>query len=371
MGLLCLVLCGCITEYNPKGIDEEEDILVVEGIITDDESYITLSRSLNLTVGEASTQYVYNARVYVECDDGGSILSESPSCGSNGYFDYNSNRYVINTGKLNPEHKYRLKIEIDEDVYCSDYSYPIQTPEIDSIFWAKRGKGQPVMIYVATHEPRGKVLYYRWSYKEDWEYFANYYLENYPYYCWDKANNRDLLLGNTEKTIFGKLTDKITEIAPSNIKLSYLYRIDVTQNVISKRAFDYFANIKKNAQQTGSIFAPIPSELRGNITCTTDPERPVIGYVDISTTTKKCRYISFTEGAYESPGFNRDCELVPRDSLMKWYDHIPNEYVLTNPREVELSPMAIPYYIKVKCVDCTYYGGVAQKPDDWPPDNHH
>ena len=363
VGFLCLILCGCITEYTPKGIDVISDILVVDGIITDDESYITLSRSVNLTNGDdawMSTQYVYDAKVCVECDDGSQFFA---------YFNWSDNRYVIYNGKLDTERQYRLKIEVDQDEYCSDLSYPIQTPEIDSVFWTKRGKGQPVMIYVATHEPRGKVLYYRWSYKEDWEYHADYYLENYPYYCWDKANNRELLLGSAEKTVFGKLTDKVTEISPSSRKISYLYRIDITQNVISKRAYDYFANIKKNSQQIGSIFAPIPSELRGNITCTTDPARPVIGYMDISTTTKKRRFISSTEGAYESPGFNWDCVLVTRDSLLSWYNFIPSHYVLTNPREVELSPTAIPYYIKEMCVECTYYGGTIYKPDDWP--NHY
>ena len=62
--------CGCIDEYKAKGIKEATDILVVEGVITDYESIITLSRSANISEEHTSLNYVDNAQVYVECDDG-------------------------------------------------------------------------------------------------------------------------------------------------------------------------------------------------------------------------------------------------------------------------------------------------------------
>ena len=357
IGLFCLILCGCIIEYTPTGIDEVVDILVVDGVVTDDESYITLSRSVSLTGEEdySYSYYVNNAKVYVECDDNTQLA---------GFRVNDFGRYAINTGKLNPERQYRLKIVIDMIEYGSDYSYPIQTPEIDSIFWKKRGLGQPVMLYVATHDQEGKILYFRWSYKEDWEYHAEVYSNNYPFYCWRSDNNKELWLGSTEKTVFGRLNDMVMEISPWNRKLSVLYRINITQNVISKRAYDYFANIKKNAQQTGSIFSPIPSELRGNISCITDPGRPVIGYVDVSSTDKKQRLIPYNEGAYEDR-FNWDCQTFTAEELKERYgDDIPDEYVIVNPM---ISP---PTFAKLQCMDCTYYGGSPnQKPEDWP-NNH-
>ena len=348
---ICLILCGCITEYEATGIDELGDILVVEGIITDDETTITLSKSMTLTgVEDYSYSYwINNAKVSVE-DDVGMQWHAS--------FIYNG-QYTIMMGQLNPDRKYSLKIEIDGYHYESDPSHPIQTPEIDSVFWMKRDKGQPVTVHVTTHSPDNKVLYYRWSYQEDWETQAEYWVEDYPFYCWNKAINRNLLLGSAEKTVFGKITDILTEMPPSSRKLSELYRIDVKQNAISKRAYDYFANIKKNSQQTGSIFAPVPSELRGNITCTTDPSRPVIGYIDISATTKKRRYIPRSEGAYESTGINWECQILTGAELIELEGEISPEWVLfdrwANP----------PTYIKERCVDCTYYD-TTEKPDDWP-----
>ena len=135
-----------------------------------------------------------------------------------------------------------------------------------------------------------------------------------------------------------------------------MYRIIVKQNSISKRSYDYYANIKNNSEQSGSMFAPVPSELRGNIACITDPERAVIGYMEVSTTTKKQRIISRADMLFENP---LRCMIVDRAYLMETYGGIPESYVLYGDAT----------YIERNCVDCTRLGGLLQKPDDWPPDN--
>lgn len=38
------------------------------------------------------------------------------------------------------------------------------------------------------------------------------------------------------------------------------------------------------------MFAPIPSEMKGNIRCVTDPEVPVIGFVEVATVTRLKRF---------------------------------------------------------------------------------
>ena len=365
VGLLSLILCGCITEYEAK-VDEVADILVVEGIITDDETVITLSRSTNLNDEDGrhwtSTNYVTNAVVHVECEDGTQFRADL-------FCDYDSYgrmhcQYNIKTGTLNLERKYHLKIEIEGYEYSSDYSYPIKTPEIDSIFWRKRNHGQPVMIYVSTQDPN--VLYYRWSFKEDWEYHSNVYLDGYPYQCWDTSSSYGMVIGSAEQTVIGKMTDVLVEIDPSSRKLSQLYRINIKQNAISKRSYDYFANIKKNSEQSGSIFAPIPSELRGNIICTTDPDRPVIGYVDVSLTTRNLRYIPYRERAYEPPRWTPDCEIYTKEEICDVFGKFCKGPVELGEWVIYDSRAEPPTYVQIQCVDCTFGEGATQKPDDWP-----
>ena len=377
--LLCFILFGCIEEYEPTGIEEIADILVVEGIITDDESYITLSKSMFLSQtdwGNASSYFITNARVYVECrEDETSFIAEPPDWD----WRYWPPRYLIKTGKLDFDKQYRLKIEIDEYdyesedcywdwsgwmncpsttyEYYSDYSFPIRTPEIDSIFWTKRGRGQPVMVYVATQSRDNQAIYYRWSFKEDWEINSFRSLEGYNYNCWFNSRNFELLVGSSEKSLSGKLMQTIIEIPPTNSRLSVLYRIDVMQNAISKRAYDYFTNIKKNTEQTSGLFVPIPSELRGNITCYTDPNKPVIGYIDVSSTTQKRHFISRYDNLYE-PSLVI-CNLILRDSMLIWYGLPPWPNHVLYDREERL-------YSPIECVECTLLGGHTIIPDNWP-----
>ena len=384
--LNCITFSSCITKYETKGINEIADILVVQGIITDEESSISLTRSVLLT-GDYTPASIDNATVYVECDDGTRTLSAiyEPT----DVYPY-IGRYVINTGQLNPDRKYCLKVEVDNHVYASEFTHPIKTPEIDSVFWTKRAQGQPVRISVSTQSQNNDVLYYQWSFREDWEHHSSYQLLQCPacdlfwklgsppycylcdvllepspfsYYCWRYVNSRDILLGSSAKTIFGQVTENIFEIDPSERRLSVLYRITVNQNAISKRAHDYFANIKKNAENMGSIFAPVPSELRGNIICTTDPGRQVIGYIDISTTTQKSLFI------HSGDVFEPTMKLNPDSELYETWNWCFPIQPYTSPELIvhfmyineEGKPRSVS--VNIDCVDCD---GLTQKPDGWP-----
>jgi hypothetical protein len=386
----CFILHGCITEYNAKGINELRDILVVDGLISEGESYVTLSRSEYLTDTRSYFSYIYDANVFVECDDGTQMIAEKPVVGSNPGYN-NIPRYIIQTGKLHHDRKYRLRIELEEyDMqsedcfiqngivtqcptksfeYCSNYSYPIVTPEIDSVFWTKNGEGELVKIHVATHDPDQRVIDYRRTFKEQWEIHSDYMEADpsfpFPYYCWNHFNNTDILLSSGENTIFGTVTDIITELEQNNRKLEVLYKIDVKQNAITKRAFDYFTNIRKNTQQSNNIFASVPSELRGNIVCTNEPDRPVIGYVDVSITTQKQLIIRRIDGVYEFARRGWNCELVAESELLEEYEGIIPDIYKPYLFRREGPDTFVLYYILTYCVDCTHFG-YTQKPDDWP-----
>jgi hypothetical protein len=231
----------------------------------------------------------------------------------------------------------------------------------------KNGHGEPVTIHISTQSAKdyedNMVLYNLWSFVEEWEIRPFRLFWGYPSVCWKEYKSRDLLLGSGVNTVSGSTIDNILEINPSDRKLSEIYRITVKQNAISKQAYDYLTNIKKNAKQTGSIFSPIPLEIAGNITCTTDPGIPVIGYVDVSTTTKKQLYISHIDHLYEPPQLGWDCQLLTRQELYELFNvEVPErapEFMVFQPA-IGTSPEL---WVKKYCVECD---GTAQKPNDWP-----
>jgi len=407
VGLFFLLLCGCINEYEAKLLNDVAEIIVVEGNITDGETVIQLRRSIKLTSHNPNyNPIVDDARVYVECDDGTKMATSPDSDFENGY-------YTIITGNLNPQKQYRLVIEVEEVdgnskdcrwvdsktwvcpkktfIYHSDYAHPILTPEINEVRWTKAGPGQLVKIQVSTSDPSNRALYYRWSYVEEWEFVTeipsgvydtirySFIDKNaapflYPYRCW-AHESKAILFDGGEKTSFGQLSDVIIEMTPMDPKLEWMYRLTVKQNVVSKRAFDYFERIKKNVQ-TGGLFSPMPSELRGNIACFTEPGRPVIGYVEVSLTTQKQLIIRPTDGVFEERPPSSFCtgevytmrqleilntppppaEPAPKES---WIDSWRPYFwgFDRNGREI--------FYIYSPCVDCTTRG-TAVKPPDWP-----
>ena len=385
----CSLLLGCITEYHPKGLDEIANVLVVEGVITDDETLVILSRSINLTEVVVTDSYIRNARVYVESDDGASFDAENNNDGT----------YTVFNGKLDTERMYRLKIILGSHVYYSEYSQPILTPEITDVFWTKRGRGQPVLINVSTQSVDNQILYYRWSYREDWEYTADFFwhvpercqnpvcaaelpadkdncpqcgatiVKSYPFYCWGRSTNRGFIISSAERTTFGRVIEQIAEIVPADARLAMLYRITVKQNAISKQAYEYFTSVRKYSQDMGSIFSPVISELNGNIICITDRDRPAIGYVEVSTTAQRSLYISQSDDLYEAPDIFKLCTPLTEIEIcarlrLSMHCHlwkITDDYIL-----YDYDPHSHqPRYIDVYCVDCTLYGGVTEKPDDW------
>ncbi len=360
-----LLMYGCILDYNATGIDEAEGMLVVEGLITNDTTAIVLSKSIGLTEKLSYSVYIDNATLYVDCSDGN-------------YFQVTkyvgNGKYLIPTGNLNPDLAYRLKITHEGNEYQSEYLSPFTTPAIDSISWKKEAGRHPVYICLSTHDPQNQYNYYLWSYEEVWETHPElvaYHYEvgnevfeydvhsssgNNIYYCWKYDHSKILLLGSTEKQHQSIIEEReIKVVEPSNDRFQSLYYIKVKQNAIRQEAFAYFSNLQKNIEQTGSIFSPIPSETKGNIICVTQPNIPVIGYIDVSTTTEKDRYIPNI--VYE-PTTNQDC------SEETWSMVKKTDYILFQLQ------YGVRIYAPQKCVDCKYNGGSKKRPVFWPNNNY-
>lgn len=354
---------SCISEYNPTQLSASPEILVVDGIITNGETVIRLSKSIALNQKFDANNQVVNAKVFIETDNG-EIYSKAIMS--------DVGKYVFSNVELSTNKSYRLKIEIGNDTFVSEFLSPLTTPEIDSVTWKKTQIGEPVKIYVHTKDSSDILRFYRWTFEEIWEFTAALYANgtiindsvvlydkvngpfNENYYCWLKNNSTNLIVESSanlsENIIRYK---KIHEITPSSNRLSILYYLKVNQYHIRQSAYDYFANQQKNIESMGSIYGPIPSEMKGNIQCL-NRDLPVIGYMDVSINTNKFIYISGSEKLYEPK--ERDCEI----STEMFYGYLPYYY--------EQPPVGF-NYAPAECIDCVKAGGSKNKPSFWP-NNH-
>ena len=127
LATLTLLITSCIEEYKMPtyAANDFEPELVIQGyILSDDESLVYLSMT-EPVYNESESIPITNAKVNI--------------IGQNGYesktAEYHEERdcYIIDTEQLSQETLYALRVELDGEVYQSDFLSVIDSPEIDEV----------------------------------------------------------------------------------------------------------------------------------------------------------------------------------------------------------------------------------------------
>lgn len=377
--LFCIIctLSTCITAYEPEGIISTENILVVEGsIIAPYGTFIKLSKSRKIT-DDSNYTYIKDAAISIIADDGSIIASVDSKIENDTIVP---GEYEVKE-KLTfaPGLKYAVQIKTENKLYQSEYVEPLYAPEIDNVTW-QHEEAKSVDIKVSTHNTADASIYYRWIYQEDWEIrseFVSHYAwsqetgvvrlsvdsPNNTYYCWDNATSHNFLLGKADNLKGNSIKDQLlVSHKPQNSRFSYLYSMLVKQHALSKEAYEYFRNLQKNIDQTGSIFAPQPTDMKGNISCVTNPEEVVIGYINATTETTHRIYIDGKDVADMADVY--DCKERFNYPITELHN-IANQGLGILDEVDKYTFVCMP----IRCVDCTARGGTKKRPAFWP-NNH-
>ena len=301
IAITCLIT-SCTKPYNPKVISSAGNYLVVEGTINTggDSTTIFLSRTVSLN----------------SLSDSIAVTGAVVSIQSNQNQTYNlpdqgNGVYKSAALSLPATAQYRLSITTtDGKTYLSDYVTPVTTPPIDSVGFTEisnKQQGTGLQIYVNTHDPSNNTHYYRWDYNETWEFTSEY--ESFfvsdgtnitfrtaaqqVYQCWSSSISTNIQLGSSAKLTQDVIyQDPLVFIPSTSEEIEKRYSILVKQYALSADAYNYFMILKQNTENLGSIFDPQPSQLTGNIHCTTNANLPVIGYISAGTIQQKRIYIN-------------------------------------------------------------------------------
>ncbi len=361
--LLILSLFGCTKPYNPPAIAFPTSYLVVEGLINsgNDSTIIRLSGTVNTNAGSV-TNPVAGASVVVESDRGGIWPLNADGKG----------RYVSVALTLPASQKYRLRISTGDGLqYLSDFVPVLFTPPIDSIGY--NFKNGDLQLYVNTHG--GNTGYYRWDYHETWAFHSKYGSsrrvdtlthavvirtpDQLVYSCFGNEVSASILLSSTTG-LTGDVVyqSPLTSIPLTSEKLEIKYSMLVKQYALTADAFKFYAILKKNTEDLGGIFGPLPSELTGNIHCVSNAGKIVIGYVSATNVQSKRIFIPHsalppgTETVYPY-----GCVLDSVNSA---------EFFITPP--YEYTPIDLIHYgylySSKECVDCTSRG-TTKTPSFW------
>jgi|SRR6185312_12779352 len=294
--IFLFIVTGCRKPYDPPAITSAGGDLVVEGIINsgNDSTVIKLSRTVQLSANMPVNET--NAKVSVESDQNVFYSLSETSPGT----------YTCGPLNLDAAHLYRLNIFTSDNIkYQSDFEAVKHTAPIDSIGYMIKSNG--IQIYLNTHDATNSSRYYRWDYQETWQFYSKYNSEYYVtadtilprpanqqvHYCFSNDVSTNIILGSTADLTSDIVSQNpITFVAASSEKLEAKYSILVKQYAITKDAFNFWTNLKKNTEQLGSIFDAQPSQINGNIHCISNPAIPVIGYISVTNAQSKRIFVS-------------------------------------------------------------------------------
>lgn len=371
--LLMLLVSSCVEPYFPEVLDAPNAFLVVNGFVNANGSTtIQLLRTQNLTDTKPPRMET-GAFVTIEAENGVSYkLVEKIGSGV----------YIINGLTLDTSQKYRLFIRTKQNKeYASDYVEVKTTPAIDQVTW--KPVGDELQIFVSTHDPNNKTWYYRWEFEDTWHFktalttnliFRNGRVEyrdtnDKPIFdCWTSETSSTIELSTSKKLNQDIISNyRLASIPYTAEKIAIKYSTLVKQYALTRPAYEYWETLKKNTENIGTLFDPLPSQLNSNIRCLTSPGEPVIGYLSISSVQQKRMFVDRKELPEEwrtwSPYCAQDTLLFSEADYRIYFKDgnvVPvNEVYL----EDDTNPVGYTYAPR-SCVDCTTRG-TNVKPDFW------
>ena len=371
--LCCLVLItgfGCRDPYKPTIISSANSYLVIEGVLNagTGPTSVRLTRTFKLDA-TATLKGEPNAQVVVEGKD-----NTTRQLTMNGDGFYTSPNLNL---ALNQEYRLRI-ITANGKEYLSDYVVARKTPTIDSLEFRQDDKG--VQVYVNTHDDSGNTRYYLWDYDETWE-IRTYYYSNFKYVngsviprgpgddvsvCWKYNSSSNILLRSSaalQSDIIYRAP--VTFIGNGNEKVAVRYSILLRQYALDKSGYEFYEMMKKNTESLGTIFDAQPSEIKGNVHCTSDPGELVIGYVSAAVIEEKRFFISASE--LRGWNFGEDC---PKSDIPDHPDSIQVAYSGGLSIFAAIYPTSASGRLRyevapISCVECTARGGSLLRPSYW------
>lgn len=364
--LILMLLTGCIESFSPPEVGNDEHYLVVDGFFNvsgTDTSRIELRRTQN--VNQTDQPIIEKgASITVEAEKGGIYTFTEADTGS----------YVLPPATYDMADKYRIRIKTENGrEYLSEFVTVSRTPAIDSVTYKLDTRQDAMVFYVNTQDEQNRTQFYRWKFEETWEYVATYFsalevvnnklvtrAENINR-CWGSKKSGSILLGSTVRLSNDIIKDLPLNTVPvSSNKLYIRYSILVKQYGLSRPAFEYWTDLSKSTQLTGSLFDPQPGTVTGNIRNTSDPRELVFGYFSASTEESKRIIITPELGRFPR------CTEPDTIPVLCGQEDAPCAFNTQKLLLTYWGPRAEQVLVaSAECTDCRTAGGTNKRPSFW------
>jgi hypothetical protein len=366
--VLQLILNNCTIPFIPE-ITENQDILVVEGLVTDKNApnkvKLSTSRPLNET---GNINAVTGCAVSISDDIGNTFnLKEKEK----GVYETDSTVFRGTVGRT-----YTLHISRNNGAFNYE-STPMEmkpVPPIDSIYYEKEVVTEAhegwfgidaCQIFLDTHDTRNITNYYRWTFSETWVLRLLFPVPNMTCYVSEvtKKVNVKSTASMQEPRIVKHPINFISNITD---RLKVRYSILVNQYSINEQEFTYWDKANDFINQVGGLYDVIPSSIPNNLSRVGFPDEKILGYFSVSAVSSKRIFIP---GDLQGGDFKGIVDQYPNcidDTIWGEYDPPAlnvSEWVLIDHPAEEGPRMRVLSYRR-ECADCTTRGTTV-RPDFW------
>ena len=375
--LISFITHSCRDEYFPE-IDKYENILVVDGTISNDPGPYEVRLSLSSPIYKPELKPYVGAQVIV-IDD----------LGNKEYFseiEPGLHRSSLDGMQGVIGRKYRVIIYTpDEKEYQSSFQElkrPVEIANVYAEIYSKEtlDENRPeygYQFYVDSEPAESDTSYLMWRAKGTYEYrsdfliryiYDNWVLSVFPnsdslYNCYHKDNNTGIYTADLTKLSQPQVNRfPLNRVTTNTRKLSIKYSLLVKQSTMSEDAYIYYNKINEMNTQQGALYTQQPYQVKGNVYNVLNEQENVLGYFLVEGVKDKRIFVDrppsdqvefyygicvLGDGDYDAFGYIR---WTPRNTWPLYVTtNVNGRKALTNQ----------------KCVDCRKNGGTITKPDYW------
>lgn len=390
---------SCVEEFRPDLETNTDQILVVDGKITNFPGPYTIKLSIS---GSALTEPVQHP-----LSDATVIISDNHGL-SEVLTEVASGTYETRIGGIRGiiGNSYKIRVETPNDkVYESEFEEMQNPVDVESLSVEEsvriteddlKIEQEGYQFYLNSQEAQKAKTYLYWEIEETYEYHSEYKISFYfdghfyektiinPYgitlmrnvdslfYCWTTQQVPELFCYSTEYLSIPKVNNLPLHFIPfTDSRLQHKYSILVTQYTISENAYLFIDKLKKQNGNSDELYASQPFQIRGNIVNIKDPKEPVLGYFMVSSgkigprlMTKAPSRIQYYAHLCETfTDYNTIMAIINQasaESLPIYFSMVP----VPSENEGD-APLNIMGYVPRECIDCEEKGGKAIKPEYW------
>ncbi len=364
-----LTASACIEKFSPD-IEDFNNQLVVDGLITDQEGPCQVKLSKTSPVEDPEYRPYENASVSVEDSDGNmfSFIETSPGLYQNndltGEWGVSYKLHITTPDGKKYESSFQempKSLPLDT-VYAEIETQSTENPDYDEVGY---------QFYLSTHDPENEEMYFLWSLEETYEYNADHSLEfifngsfePYPNptefsTCWKTNRLQEFFL--FDATILNSVNLQnipLNYVNTETKKLSVRYSLLVNQYVIPKETYDFYQSVQEMNSNNDLFYGTQPYPISGNIECIDDPDEKVLGMFWVAGKSSKRIFVTRPPDVY----FYYEVCPVNTQGVPFIGNYHPSDW----PIYLTLNDQGERGIVGLGCVDCREHGGSLKPPDFW------